>query len=156
MTREKLPNDRIGLCKRIWIKYPDPDEEDATGRPKMREVKIYVHTGEYPDGRLGEVFIKADKMGSLISGLLDTASISISLGLQHGVPLDSLLDKYLNLSFETGGTTSDEHMPRVTSISDAVAKWLRYRYPEGKRKLDEPKQEGERKVALPSFATRKS
>jgi hypothetical protein len=133
MTREKLPGTRVGLCKRIWLRYPDPATAGEGGTQKLLELKIYVHTGEYPDGRLGEVFIKADKAGSLISGLLDTVSISISMGLQHGVPFDDLITKIAGLTFETEGTTSDEYMPRVRSITDAVARWLKRRYPDGKR-----------------------
>ncbi len=158
MDREKLPGTRIGLCKRIWLRYPDPLSSGDDGPPKILELKIYVHTGEYPDGRLGEVFIKADKAGSLISGLLDTASISISLGLQYGVPLDSLLDKYLGLSFETEGTTSDELMPRVRSITDSVARWLRRTYPEGRRAkpvlTDSDKGEAKPPVSLPGFGVK--
>lgn len=155
MDREKLPGTRTGLCKRIWLRYPDPSSAGEATPPEMLELKIYVHTGEYPDGRLGEVFIKADKAGSLISGLLDTASISISLGLQYGVPLDSLLEKYLGLSFESEGTTSDEMMPRVRSITDAVARWLRKAYPEGRRANPLP-PEGDKEppVVLPAFTVK--
>jgi len=133
MTREKLPGTRTGLCKRIWLRYPDPATAGEGGAQKLLELKVYIHTGEYEDGRLGEVFITADKAGSLISGLLDTVSISISMGLQHGVPFDDLITKIAGLTFETEGTTSDENMPRVRSITDAIARWLKLRYPEGRR-----------------------
>jgi|WetSurMetagenome_2_1015567.scaffolds.fasta_scaffold46139_6 ribonucleoside-diphosphate reductase alpha chain len=119
--RRELPVTRSGKTKKIHLHYV----QDKT--PK--DLKIYVTTGEYEDGQPGEVFLKADKAGSTISGLLDALSITMSLGLQYGVPLQKILDKLVNLRFEPKGTTDDPDMPRVCSIVDAVAKWLAARYP---------------------------
>ena len=120
MARERLPETRKGRTKRIHLRYRVEGGE--------AELKIYVTTGEYPDGRLGELFLKADKAGSTISGLLDALSITASLALQSGVPVETLVEKWGHMQFSPAGTTTDPELPRVTSIVDAVARWLRLRY----------------------------
>ena len=120
MTRERLPVDRQGVTKRIHLTSARED--------KIKDLKIYITTGEYADGRPGELFIKADKSGTTIAGLLDALSVTTSLALQSGVPLETLMDKWANMCFEPSGTTSDPKLPRVTSIVDAISQWLRIRY----------------------------
>jgi ribonucleoside-diphosphate reductase alpha chain len=120
MARERLPATRKGRTKRIHLHYR-VEGADA-------ELKIYCSTGEYEDGRLGEIFLKADKAGSTISGLLDALSITASLALQSGVPVEVLVEKWARMQFEPSGTTTDPDLPRVSSIVDAVARWLRRRY----------------------------
>jgi len=120
-VRERLPSERSGVTKKIHLHY--------TVEQQLRELKLYITIGEYPDGRPGEVFLKVDKMGSTISGLMDALSITLSIGLQHGVPLAEYLDKLVNMRFEPMGTTEDADLPRVTSIVDAVARYLSRRYP---------------------------
>ncbi len=126
MAREKLEATRRGRTKKIHL--TDKVAEDPGGQPQMAELEIFVQTGEYPDGRLGEIFLKADKAGSTISGLLDALSITTSLALQHGVPLETIVEKWARMQFAPAGTTSDPEMARVTSIVDAVARWLWIRY----------------------------
>ena len=116
VERERLPEERQGLTKRIHLRHAKGD------------LKVYVQTGTYPDGRLAEVFIKADKAGSTISGLLDALSITASLALQYGVPVETLIEKWSRMIFEPSGTTTDPEMRQVSSIVDAVAKWLHRRY----------------------------
>jgi ribonucleoside-diphosphate reductase alpha chain len=115
-ARRRLPNDRQGMTKRIWLRHPNG------------ELKIYIQTGEYPDGSLGEIFIKGDRAGSTISGLLDALSVTASVALQYGVPVETLIDKWSRMQFLPAGTTSEADMPRVSSIVDAVARWLTKRY----------------------------
>lgn len=114
--RTRLPPERRGYTKRILLRYPGG------------ELKIYVTTSTFADGRVGEIFLKADHAGSTISGLLDALSITTSLALQYGVPLETIVDKWTNLRFAPEGTTSDPAIPRVASIVDAIARWLRRRY----------------------------
>ena len=120
MARERLPPERKGWTKRILLRYR------VEGGEAM--LRIYVQTGEYPDGRLGEIFLKGDRTGSTISGLLDALSITASLALQSGVPVATIVEKWSNLHFAPEGTTSDPKIPRVASIVDAVARWLRTKY----------------------------
>ena len=115
-VRRRLPEERPGITKRIHLRHAHGD------------LKIYIQSGEYPDGTLAEVFIKGDRSGSTISGLLDALSITASLALQYGVPVETLIEKWTNLRFAPEGTTSDPKLPRVASIVDAVARWLRDRY----------------------------
>lgn len=120
MPRERLPSERAGHTKKICLRYR-VEGVDA-------ELDIYITTGEYPDGRLGEIFLKADQMGSTISGLLDALSVTASLALQSGVPAETLVEKWGRMQFSPAGTTGDPDLPRVSSIVDAVARWLRIRY----------------------------
>lgn len=69
-----------------------------------------------------------DRTGSTISGLLDALSITASLALQSGVPVETIVEKWARLQFAPSGTTTDPELPRVSSIVDAVARWLRLRY----------------------------
>lgn len=93
------------------------------------QVKVYAQVGLYPDGRPGELFLKADRMGSTLSGMLDALSMSISVALQAGVPLSWFVEKMRNLQFEPSGPTSDPKIRYATSIVDGLAKWLEYRFP---------------------------
>jgi ribonucleoside-diphosphate reductase alpha chain len=74
---------------------------------RVADCEGYVTVGEYEDGRPGEVFIKVAKQGSTLAGIMDAFSISISLGLQHGVPLSTYVKKYANMKFEPSGMTDD-------------------------------------------------
>ena len=94
----------------------------------LQDVKIYIQVGLYPDtGKPGEIFLKADKMGSTISGLLDALSMSISVALQAGVPLEWFVEKMKNLQFEPAGITNIPGIRKATSIVDGLAKWLEIR-----------------------------
>jgi ribonucleoside-diphosphate reductase alpha chain len=80
----------------------------------------YVTVGEYEDGRPGEVFIKVSKQGSTLAGIMDAFSISISLGLQHGVPLATFVRKFANMKFEPAGITDDPELRIATSLIDYI------------------------------------
>ena len=98
--------------------------------PSLQDVKIYIQVGLYPDtGQPGEIFLKADKMGSTISGLLDALSMSISVALQAGVPLEWFIQKMKNLQFEPSGTTNIPGIRMATSIVDGLARWLELKFP---------------------------
>jgi ribonucleoside-diphosphate reductase alpha chain len=78
---------------------------------------------------VGEVFLKADRMGSSISGLLDALSMAVSVGLQSGVPLRWFVDKLRNMQFEPSGTVVDDpDLKKATSVVDVVARWLGKRF----------------------------
>ena len=120
MPRERLPDERAGRTKRIHLHY----RVDSG----VADLKIYVSTGEYSDGRLAEIFLKADKAGSTISGLLDALAMTASLALQSGVSVEALMQKWERLQFAPAGTTTDPEIPRAASIVDAIARWIRRRY----------------------------
>ena len=103
--------------------------EPETPPAGLQDVKIYIQVGLYPDtGKPGEIFLKADKMGSTISGLLDALSMSISVALQAGVPLEWFVEKMKNLQFEPAGTTNIPGIRKATSIVDGLARWLEIRF----------------------------
>ncbi len=120
--RVRLPDERNGLVHRFTV----------------GGVRIYVNTGEYEDGALGEVFLKADKQGSFTSGVADGLSIILSVALQHGVPLEAFTDKLKNTRFEPEGMVEGGMLPdeptrnKCTSVLDYLARWLESRY--GKKK----------------------
>ena len=95
----------------------------------LQDVKIYIQVGLYPDtNKPGEIFLKADKMGSTISGLLDALSMSISVALQAGVPLEWFVEKMKNLQFSPAGSTNIPGIRKATSIVDGLARWLEIKF----------------------------
>ena len=84
----------------------------------------YMHVGFFEDGTPGEVFLTMSKQGSTISGLMDSIAILISVSLQYGVPLESLVDKFSHVRFEPSGFTQDPDIPMAKSIVDYVFRWL--------------------------------
>ncbi|HKW33019.1 MAG TPA: vitamin B12-dependent ribonucleotide reductase [Candidatus Acidoferrum sp.] len=88
----------------------------------------YITVGMYEDGRPGEVFIKMAKEGSTLSGVMDGLAMTISLGLQYGVPLKVFVDKLLNTRFEPSGITANPNIRFVSSVLDYIARWLGGRF----------------------------
>jgi ribonucleoside-diphosphate reductase alpha chain len=88
----------------------------------------YITVGMYDDGRPGEVFIKMAKEGSTLSGIMDGLALTISLGLQYGVPLKVFVDKLLNTRFEPSGITPNPNIRFVSSVLDYIARWLGGRF----------------------------
>jgi ribonucleoside-diphosphate reductase alpha chain len=88
----------------------------------------YITVGMYEDGRPGEIFIKMSKEGSTLSGVMDGLALTISLGLQYGVPLKVFVDKLLNTRFEPSGITANPNIRFVSSVLDYIARWLGGRF----------------------------
>jgi ribonucleoside-diphosphate reductase alpha chain len=88
----------------------------------------YITVGMYEDGRPGEVFIKMSKEGSTLSGVMDGLALTLSIGLQYGVPLKVLVDKLLNTRFEPSGITANPNIRFATSVLDYIARWLGGRF----------------------------
>jgi ribonucleoside-diphosphate reductase alpha chain len=84
----------------------------------------YVTVGMYEDGRPGEVFVKMSKEGSTLSGVMDGLALTLSMGLQYGVPLKVLVDKLVNTRFEPSGITANPNIRFVSSVLDYLARWL--------------------------------
>jgi ribonucleoside-diphosphate reductase alpha chain len=111
-VRERLPRRRVS----------------STFAFRVADCEGYVTVGEYEDGRPGEVFIKVAKQGSTLAGIMDAFSISISLGLQHGVPLATYVKKYQNMKFEPSGMTDDPDLRIATSLVDYIFRRLALDY----------------------------
>jgi len=95
---------------------------------RVSDCEGYVTVGEYEDGRPGEVFMKVSKQGSTLSGVMDAFSISVSLGLQHGVPLSTFVRKYTNMRFEPAGITDDAELRLASSLVDYIFRRLALDY----------------------------
>ena len=95
---------------------------------RVGDAKGYITAGEYPGDGVGELFVKLGKQGSTLSGLLDAFSISLSIGLQYGVPLEAYVGKFMNMRFEPAGMTDDDEIRFATSVVDFLARKLALEY----------------------------
>jgi len=106
-----------------------PDTRDSiTHKFSIAGHEGYITAGMYPDGKLGELFITIAKEGSTISGLMDAIATITSIALQHGVPLEVIVDKMKFTRFEPYGYTGNADIPSATSVIDYVAKWLALKF----------------------------
>jgi len=102
-----------------------PDERRAiTHKFSINEHEGYLTVGLYEDGQPGEIFLVMAKEGSTISGLMDSLATSISIALQYGVPLQTLVDKFSHTRFEPSGFTKNPEIPIAKSITDYIFRWL--------------------------------
>ena len=91
--------------------------------------KVYLHTGEYEDGKIGEIFIDTSKEGELVKALMNNFAIAISLGLQYGVPLDEFVNAYVDTKFEPSGKVSgNDRILSASSILDYIFRELAISY----------------------------
>ncbi|HLK03690.1 MAG TPA: vitamin B12-dependent ribonucleotide reductase [Candidatus Acidoferrum sp.] len=110
--REKMPYERASVTHKFSVSGHEG----------------YITVGMYEDGRPGEIFIKMSKEGSTLSGVMDGLALTISLGLQYGVPLKVFVDKLVNTRFEPSGITSNPNVRFVSSVLDYIARWLGGRF----------------------------
>ena len=91
--------------------------------------KVYLHTGEYEDGKIGEIFIDTSKEGELVKALMNNFAIAISLGLQYGVPLDEFVNAFVDTKFEPSGKVfGNDRIMSATSILDYIFRELAISY----------------------------
>lgn len=121
---------------------------------RVGDAEGYITAGSYPDDGLGEIFLKASKQGSTLSGIMDAFSIAVSVGLQYGVPLEDYASKFINMKFEPSGLTDDADIRFASSIVDFVFRRLALDHlpPEkrealGIRSIEERKVEAAEKTA---------
>jgi ribonucleoside-diphosphate reductase alpha chain len=106
-----------------------PDERQSiTHKFRVGDQEGYLTVGLYPDGRPGELFVKINKEGSMVSGLMDAVAKIASIALQFGVPLSELAPKMRNTRFEPYGPTGNPDIPWATSIVDYVFHWLQRKF----------------------------
>jgi ribonucleoside-diphosphate reductase alpha chain len=130
--REKMPAERASVTHKFSIGGHEG----------------YITVGMYEDNRPGEIFIKMSKEGSTLSGIMDGLALTISLGLQYGVPLKVFVDKLLNTRFEPSGITANPNIRFVSSVLDYIARWLGGRFISS----DYLKLNGEHATAAPTSA----
>tara|TARA_B100000073_G_scaffold52821_1_gene38948 strand:- start:51 stop:878 length:828 start_codon:yes stop_codon:yes gene_type:complete len=91
--------------------------------------KVYLHTGEYEDGKIGEIFIDTSKEGELVKALMNNFAIAVSLGLQYGVPLDEFISAFIGTKFEPSGkVTGNDRILSASSILDYIFRELAISY----------------------------
>jgi ribonucleoside-diphosphate reductase alpha chain len=106
-----------------------PDERrSVTHKFSVAGHEGYIHVGLYEDGTPGEIFINMAKEGSAIGGLVGSLALGVSLSLQHGVPLSTLVGKYVNMRFEPSGVTSNANIRFAKSIPDYIFRWMAYKF----------------------------
>ena len=112
-ARFKMPDRRKGYIQKAQI----------------GDHKVYLHTGEYDDGKIGEIFIDTNKEGELVKAMMNNFAIAISLGLQYGVPLDEYVDAFLDTKFEpSGNVIGNDRILSASSILDYVFRELAISY----------------------------
>jgi ribonucleoside-diphosphate reductase alpha chain len=113
------------LQERRAVRRKLSDERRAiTHKFSINEHEGYITVGLYDDGQPGEIFLVMAKEGSTISGLMDSFATSISIALQYGVPLQTLVDKFSHTRFEPSGFTKNPEIPIAKSITDYIFRWL--------------------------------
>tara|TARA_B100001057_G_scaffold291557_1_gene291619 strand:+ start:1233 stop:2054 length:822 start_codon:yes stop_codon:yes gene_type:complete len=91
--------------------------------------KVYLHTGEYEDGKIGEIFIDTSKEGELVKALMNNFAIAVSLGLQYGVPLDEFISAFIGTKFEPSGKVhGNDRILTASSILDYIFRELAISY----------------------------
>lgn len=88
----------------------------------------YLIVGLYDDGQPGEIFLRMNKEGSMLSGMMDSFATAISIGLQYGVPLKVLVKKFAGVHFEPNGPTQNPNIPHARSIMDYIFRWLAVKF----------------------------
>ncbi|MGD0541342.1 MAG: hypothetical protein ABSB33_07485, partial [Tepidisphaeraceae bacterium] len=101
----------------------------------------YITVGLYVDGSPGEIFIRMAKEGSTIGGLMDTIATLVSVSLQYGVPVESLVRKFEHVRFEPSGMSRNPEIPFAKSLVDYIFRWLAMEFVHGYRAANAPKRE---------------
>lgn len=125
-------------AKKAVARHKLPDSRNArTHHFSVGGHDGYVTVGLYEDGRPGEIFFRVTKEGSTVNGLMDSLGISMSMALQHGVPLKDLVRKLAHMRFEPAGATNNPNIRFAKSIPDYVARWLAMEFmtPEERRNI---------------------
>ena len=114
----------------IGKRFSMPDRRKGyIQKASVGDHKVYLHTGEYEDGKIGEIFIDTSKEGELVKALMNNFAIAISLGLQYGVPLDEFVNAFVDTKFEPSGKVyGNDRIMSATSILDYIFRELAISY----------------------------
>jgi ribonucleoside-diphosphate reductase alpha chain len=119
----EIPEQKDLFVRAQRRKLPD-ERKSITHKFSIGGHQGYIIVGMYDEGTPGEVFIKMAKEGSTLSGFMDGLALSISVGLQYGVPLKAIVDKLTNTRFEPSGFTENPAIRYSSSVLDYIARWL--------------------------------
>ena len=126
---EKIENSNNSKLKNnARFKMPDR-RKGYIQKAQIGDHKVYLHTGEYDDGKIGEIFIDTNKEGELVKAMMNNFAIAISLGLQYGVPLEEYVDAFIDTKFEpSGNVIGNDRILSASSILDYVFRELAISY----------------------------
>ena len=127
----KLNNNILGNVKEnLGKRFSMPDRRKGyIQKASIGNHKVYLHTGEYEDGKIGEIFIDTSKEGELVKALMNNFAIAVSLGLQYGVPLDEFVNAYVDTKFEPSGKVfGNDRILSASSILDYIFRELAISY----------------------------
>ena len=139
---ERIPRDSLEMKKSLSndtslktkiknnSRFKMPDRRKGyIQKAQIGDHKVYLHTGEYNDGKIGEIFIDTNKEGELVKAMMNNFAIAISLGLQYGVPLDEYVDAFIDTKFEpSGNVLGNDRILSASSILDYVFRELAISY----------------------------
>ena len=123
-------NLKVKIIDNIGKRLGMPDRRKGyIQKATIGDHKVYLHTGEYEDGKIGEIFIDTSKEGELVKALMNNFAIAVSLGLQYGVPLDEFVHAYVDTKFEPSGKVyGNDRILSATSILDYIFRELAISY----------------------------
>ena len=125
---DNLNTPNIKIKNKARFKMPDR-RKGYIQKAQIGDHKVYLHTGEYDDGKIGEIFIDTNKEGELVKAMMNNFAIAISLGLQYGVPLDEYVDAFIDTKFEpSGNVQGNDRILSASSILDYVFRELAISY----------------------------
>ena len=121
---------QINLKIKSNARFKMPDRRKGyIQKAQIGDHKVYLHTGEYNDGKIGEIFIDTNKEGELVKAMMNNFAIAISLGLQYGVPLEEYVDAFIDTKFEpSGNVIGNDRILSASSILDYVFRELAISY----------------------------
>ena len=123
-----IETNQIKIKNNARFKMPDR-RKGYIQKAQIGDHKVYLHTGEYNDGKIGEIFIDTNKEGELVKAMMNNFAIAISLGLQYGVPLDEYVDAFIDTKFEPSGKViGNDRILSASSILDYVFRELAISY----------------------------
>ena len=126
----EIKDSSINLKLKNNSRFKMPDRRKGyIQKAQIGDHKVYLHTGEYDDGKIGEIFIDTNKEGELVKAMMNNFAIAISLGLQYGVPLEEYVDAFIDTKFEPSGNVfGNDRILSASSILDYVFRELAISY----------------------------
>ena len=125
---DKVNSSAAKIKNNSRFKMPDR-RKGQIQKAQIGDHKVYLHTGEYDDGKIGEIFIDTNKEGELVKAMMNNFAIAISLGLQYGVPLEEYVDAFIDTKFEpSGNVVGNDRILSASSILDYVFRELAISY----------------------------
>ncbi len=129
-NKENIVSNLSKISERGGKRFSMPDRRKGyIQKATIGDHKVYLHTGEYEDGKIGEIFIDTSKEGELVKALMNNFAIAVSLGLQYGVPLDEFISAFVGTKFEPSGKVyGNDRIISASSILDYIFRELAISY----------------------------